>query len=173
MEALLRAGADPNAKVPFGEGASFTAVFTAASIADPAILRLLLQYGGDPNAAFEGTPNTALMRAFELGHQEENWENYYTLLNAGADINRVLANRTIAEFAASLDYFDKMAELLERGYNVRLLILGLHVTAADPAIMGARQQHWRGVVRSMLQERGIQFPVTAEQVHAARDAGEF
>ena len=151
MEALLKAGANPNAPVADRQ---FTPVDLAAGIPNPEILALLLRYGGDPNAVYERSPWTALRVAFALGMQEKGWENYYNLLNAGADINRVHKNETIAEFAASLNQFDKVMELLERGYTVRVDNLEELVYFADDESIGADQVLWKRRVLSVLKDRG-------------------
>ncbi len=117
VRALLQAGANPN---PAGNGDGLTPLLAAVSYEDPAILRALLAAGADPNAAYKDSPWTALRMAFSYGISSNNWRNYYLLLDAGADINRIHAGETIAEFAVLLTQYDKAEELLHRGYNLRL-----------------------------------------------------
>lgn len=117
MEALLQAGASPNLLTsPNGVGP----VTVAATLEDSRILKVLLKHGGDPNAVSPNSPWTALRLAFSLGVDSGNWTNYELLLEGGADINRVYEEQTIAEFAAALRRYDKVVDLLRRGYTGRL-----------------------------------------------------
>ncbi len=163
MEALLRSGADPNYHLPGGPTA-FSPVFAAAGLEDPAILALLLRYRGDPNSTGDGGATLALERAFslgmELGHggsdtNRRGWENYYALLAAGADINRGDKDGSIAEYAATMNQFDKVAELLDRGYDTRLENLMEIVEAAYLGPADTVQGPWRTKVKGMLKRRGV------------------
>lgn len=152
MEALLRAGANPNQ--PIG---SCTAVYLAATRHDPGPLRTLLQHGGDANAFDAETGVTALQEAFSLGLHELGWNNYDALL-AKADINRADERGwTIATEAAAMGRFDKVAQLLDRGYAHDLPNLGRMVQhrAAD----SDEAEAWQAQVRKMLKVRGVGFPV--------------
>lgn len=92
-KALLRAGASPN----YIFGGRFSAVYAASTMRASAVLKVLLTYGGDPNAKDTKTDQTALQQALSLGIHDAGWDNYYALLNAGADINRAdEMGRTIA-----------------------------------------------------------------------------
>jgi len=92
-EALLKAGANPNVRTAFG----MTALYSAASYsridkdfkADPKFVKLLLDYGADPNLGEhgdEGYPSpvigTPLMRSIGCGIEKTK-----ALVEAGADIN--------------------------------------------------------------------------------------
>lgn len=158
MRALLDAGADPN--VRFG---IFTPVIIAAGMTDPANLELLLAHGGDASAYIVQTnalkSDSALKVAFRRGLDGLGWENYYALLNAGADINWVGDGSTVAEFGANMDRFDKVFELLERGYDQRLDHLALLAVGADRTVMTTDQPQWADKVVALLQERGAQFPL--------------
>ena len=119
IESLLKAGANPNQDVGAG-----TAVYLAATRHDPRVLRVLLQHGGDANAFDANTGMTALQEAFSLGLHGFGWDNYDALL-AKADINRADEHGwTIATEAAAMGRFDKVVELLERGYARDLSGLG-------------------------------------------------
>ena len=166
MEALLDAGADPNLMTE-GRG-SFSAVTVAAEM-ETGVLRLLLDHGGDANAAYGEGPSTALTKAFERGVHEQQWENFYALLEEGSDINRVHGGSTIAEFAAALNQYDKVAELLERGYNTRLNRLALRVQNVQLEILPRNQREWVVRVRDMLMARGVRFPVTPENAGYAAE----
>jgi ankyrin repeat protein len=119
IEALLKAGANPNQDVGAG-----TAVYLAATRHDHRVLRVLLQHGGDANAFDANTGMTALQEAFSLGLHGFGWDNYDALL-AKADLNRADEHGwTIATEAAAMGRFDKVVELLERGYARDLSGLG-------------------------------------------------
>jgi hypothetical protein len=158
VEALLRVGADPNQST--GGRGGFTPVCIAASMPDSAFLALLLGHGGDPNASYEGDNTTALERAFLRGASEGDWTNYYALLDAGVDINRQHGSNTIAEHVAALNHYDKVAELLQRGYRHNLPRLALYVQTVQVDVVDPAQVEWAGRVRGMLEERGVRFPVT-------------
>jgi ankyrin repeat protein len=156
IEALLQMGANPNLV-----SARRTAVTIAASMKNSAVLRLLLKYHGDPNQTIAGSPLSPLELAMSRGVSHKDWDNYYALLNAGADINREYAGRTIVEFAASLRQFDKVEELLTRGYSGDMLKLGGLVQNGPevdatmfPAAAASRQR-----VIDLLRQRGVHFPV--------------
>jgi hypothetical protein len=137
MEALLRAGADPNYRLAGPGGGA--AVGFASQITNPAVLKLVLKYGGKPNTTIEGSPHTALEMAFTVGWAGKGWDNYYALLDAGADINCVYEGQTIALSAAALDRYDKVVELLDRGYHTDLIGLARSVTVSEGVIQnGAR-----------------------------------
>lgn len=114
VDAALAAGADPNLREPGG----LTPVLFAAGVSRDAILRKLLAAGGDPNGYESDTRSLALFFALSAGLHFKDWRAYYTLLDSGADINfGVPAGNTIAFWAAALNQFDKVAELLDRGYR--------------------------------------------------------
>lgn len=114
IELLLRSGAEPNLLIigDFGptypgEAKSwidgYSPVLIAAEFHQPAVLRLLLQYGGDPNAKSRDIEHTALSLAFsrarwlDLGPQmspfdDRQWDNYFLLLDAGANPSETLGN---------------------------------------------------------------------------------
>ena len=158
IEALLAAEADPNLR--FGDT---TPVCLAAGMDNPAILNLLLKHGGDPNCARPNSRWNALIIAFGSGMERKRWDNYYALLDAGADINSVHDGETIGLFAAGMHQYDKVAELLDRGYNVALDDLGYMAQQRLPGSpeLTRRQDEWRLRVIEMLKARGVRFPVPA------------
>lgn len=123
VEVLLQAGADPNASV--GKGDS-TLVEVAATYDDTEMLRLLLRHGGVSDHA-NAAGRTPLDTALTKGIHEQKWDNWYALLDAGFDINKVYNGSTIAENAAMLNQHDKVLELIERGYNHNLNMLARFV----------------------------------------------
>jgi ankyrin repeat protein len=152
VEALLKAGADPNAK----SGAiGLTPVLAAASLAKPEILASMLRHGGNPNATQADGRWTALRGAFTIGMGGDGWGNYYALLDAGADINQEFGGNTIVTFAATMNQYDKVAELLERGYKHDLHGLARVVSLANETVMDKGQIVWLNRVRSMLESRGV------------------
>jgi hypothetical protein len=153
VSALLGVGADANAR--FG---NTTPICFAAALDSPDALRSLLAHGGDPNAKYTGG-SSALEVAFDHGMDHGDWRNYYALLDAGADINAMGRGATIAEVAASLDQFDKVIELMDRGYRARPLHLALLVQSIHPETMASNQITWAARVRHQLEESGVTFPV--------------
>ncbi|WP_374569983.1 ankyrin repeat domain-containing protein [Phenylobacterium sp.] len=155
VEALLDGGANPNQLL----GGDFSVVYAAAQ--EPVeILKALLNHGGDPNAGSKESERSALMSAMSMGIHDDKWANYYAILEAGADINRVYGTyNTISIFAADMAQYDKLAELLDRGYNYDLSNLGAHVQvrAIRPDLEPKRAK-----VKAMLEARGVQFPVPSQ-----------
>jgi len=114
VHAELAKGADPNRREPDGG----TPVLFAAGLSRDAILRKLLDAGGDPNS-FETDSNfSALTYALSVGIWFQDWRAYYTLLERGADVNfKRDGLSTVAQRAAVLGQFEKVLELLDRGYR--------------------------------------------------------
>lgn len=171
FEALLKAGADPNLAI--GQFA-ITPTFGAAGYHDPAFLRLALNHGGNPNARVSDG-DSALSEAFWLGHTQGQWDNYYALLGAGADINqpRKKGGIGLADFAAAVGKIDKAVELLERGYDYDLDTLanavygsGLASTLPDGSKPGRDDPQYKylGIAARMLKERGVDTDKIKRQV---------
>jgi uncharacterized protein len=78
-EALLKAGADPNAKLPSGT----TILMTAARTGNPDIVRMLIEHGADVNAKGDQYGETALVWAVSENHPEAA----QVLIAHGADVN--------------------------------------------------------------------------------------
>jgi len=165
IEALLKSGANPNYNSPALSGnmhlggnlppsGGHSAVFLAAAATNPKVLASMLRHGGDPNEVEIGSNRTALCRALEWGARHNQWDNYYALLNAGANINLYYRYKTIAYCALDMGRFDKIVELLGRGYAVRLEELTLFIKAhklapTDPQIV------WQRRALEMLESRGV------------------
>lgn len=149
--ALLEHGANPNQMI--GGEAPFSAVFSAAGRDDPAFLRLLLSHGGNPNAVLDdGGDWTALKAAFFRGNEGRGWENWNALLDAGADINAVHHGTTIARLAALLNSFDRVDELLRRGYRRDLDDLLSLIEVEPSPYLASEQRVWRDRVLSRLRQ---------------------
>ena len=152
IEALLKAGANPNQEVGAG-----TAVYLAATRHDPHVLRVLLQHGGDANAFDANTGMTALQEAFSLGLHGLGWDNYDALV-AKADINRADEQGwTIASEAAAMGRFDKVVELIERGYAHDLANLGRLVQRR--VVTSDDDKAWQAKAKELLEARGLRFPL--------------
>lgn len=160
MEALLKAGADPN--LPVGPT---TPVVIAATRHDPKPLAMLLKYGGDANAKNTKKNETAMAEALSLGIHGFGWANYYALINK-ADINRAdELGYTIATDAAALNQYDKVAELLERGYTYDLEGLGRFVQISQVDLEPLKSAHQK--VKHMLEARGVRFPIPPKRPPAS------
>ncbi len=158
VETLLREGGDPNYTPPrvndtppYG---GYSATWLASGAKNPEILKLLVKYGGDPNAVEVGGSQTALMRAMDNGRHGLGWDNYYTLLSSGADVNREFGYLTIADYACFKSRYDKVLDLLERGYRYKLSELRRCV--AQSSVYGDDpQREWREKVLERLRRLGV------------------
>jgi hypothetical protein len=134
MEALLKAGADPNYRLDWagpptaiaGQPRRYSTLYAAVDDGNLDMVKLLLRFGGDPNTYQDDETiiNTALGRAFfddeerTDAHGAQARDMYETLLDADKDINH--ADRrgdTIATLALQSRQFARLDELLQRGYN--------------------------------------------------------
>ena len=160
IRSLLRKGADPNLKPK----SKFSATYAASMMSNPSILEVLLQNGGDPNSYYgDDKGNSALIQALEVGWDGRGWKNFYTLLQKGADIN--LADEhgaTVATRAVTFGEFEKVAELLERGYSHDLEDLGrtVAVRPIDPSEYPDTARA-RAKVIALLSAKGIAVPDAA------------
>lgn len=125
VKTLLELGADPNMQ-DFNYGDS--PLMMAAKIwvptvgPDPIFLKILLKYGGDPNAIQQGpkkTKNTVLEIACEQGSL-----NYVKLLvDAGAKVNYVGEyDDSALAIAAMLEHIDIVVYLIEKGADYKRIL---------------------------------------------------
>ena len=166
IEALLKAGADPNQVTLFEAGGTpsmerahrASPVYRAAMMRNPAVLRLLLANGGRASAwdYYEGASleQTALHAAMELALDTGRWDNYRALLAAGADAEMVDGfGRSIVVDMAFKGQYALIAELLETGYDCNLADLPSAMAVGDPPMTADRQR-----VETLLRARGVQIP---------------
>lgn len=112
LEALLEAGADPN----YLYKGHTSAIALAVSAYDVEMVKVLIRHGADLDRWEAG--ENLLSRAMGRGIETGNWENYYALLDAGADIeNADAGGATLMTSAIAWGQFDKASELLDRGYD--------------------------------------------------------
>jgi len=152
-----------------GDSYGLNMVTFAAGIALPQYLKLLLEYGGDPNS--RRTNANALQEAIKLSSRD-GYVNYYILLAAGADPEMYVAENsgTIVDGLWASGQYDKICELLERGYDYRLDKLAwamqhdarLHENLTDFTAEGRQQIRFGEKVISLLKQRGVVFPLTQE-----------
>lgn len=149
VEALLKAGADPNlltAKtgmsamnfVPMGD--------------DPELLRLLLKFGGNPNHPGQGKISE---RPLSLSASQGRIENMKLLLAAGAEINaHDKFDESAATLSLNLGRFDATVFLLEHGFSYNLAYLARNVKIIQVP-KNTQAQRFKDQVILMLKERGI------------------
>jgi ankyrin repeat protein len=157
VEALLKAGGDPNYVVP----RQYSATYAAATSPDTVLLKLLLKYGGDPNAYAKDDPgNSALFRAETLLENGYGSESFHALLAAGADVNQVGSDGlSVAYYAALGREYGAVAELLDHGYKYNLPQLAQMVARQDfGGARAAEISRERTRVLEMLRERGVAIP---------------
>lgn len=126
VRTLLEQGSDPNQLI----SGQLPPVFFASRIQDVEFLSLLLQHGGDPNSQYTGPFSMPLDQALVQGMTNGQWAHWDLLLRSGVDINRPDASHnTTAMKAAELDQYDRVLELLDRGYTYDLPRLRRIVTS--------------------------------------------
>jgi ankyrin repeat protein len=170
VRALLDAGANPNqAKTGtyFDESepptrfivGRYSPVYLAVEKKNPAVIRLLLMHGGDPNTTKDDNPgNSALVLAWQRDR-----DDLKLLLDADKEISRAAPyNKTLAARAAIAGDFETVEDLLKRGYSYELKELarlvqnftGPYAYVPPPQQVSARER-----VIEILKQRGIEFPV--------------
>ena len=148
LEKLLELGADPNAPILKGT-ASVT--WAAARGNDTEILRILLDHGGNPNAAFECY--TLLMAA--VGSLER--ERVDLVLSHGANINGEVCDESAPEVAAAVGRFDWVLDFLSKGYDNKLERLA---QICNIRIVPKDSQSYRDKMQALeiLRQRGVKIP---------------
>ena len=167
VKALLEAGANPNQKDNIG----LTPFLIAIDYDDQVMLGTLIDHKANLYEVGPGD-NSAIVEAFVQGVDNEKWGNYYLLLDRGIDINHVygrdlpnLRGITIARYAAALGRFDKIIELIERGYNRDLgelaVAMHIHQTARELPAWEYKQK-----LIAILKERGVPYDKLAQEFDA-------
>lgn len=151
VEALLKAGADPNLLT---EKTGISPMNLVPMGDDPELLRLLLKFGGNPNHPGRGKISE---RPLSLSASQGRIENMKLLLAAGAEIN---AHDKFDESAATqslnLSRFDATVFLLEHGFNYNLAYLARNVKVIQVP-KNTQAQQLKDQVIQMLKERGIRI----------------
>ena len=117
FESLLERGADPN--VVFDDGGSV--LHWLAKSKNATLLKLALQFGGDPNLKASTMNGSVIFETFGLDINEGIPEAMKLLIENGADVN--LKNEkgvTVVNMAALTNRFDVVIYLLEQGADPSL-----------------------------------------------------
>lgn len=151
VEALLKAGADPNL---LSEQTGMSPMNFVPMGDDVELLRLLLKYGGNPNHPGQGMISE---RPLSLAAAEGRIDNVNLLLDSGADINADDEfNDSAANHSTASGEFQVTALLLERGYTFNLpnLARGVSIRQVPPT---SDAQRWKDKVVEMLKGRGVEI----------------
>lgn len=154
VSALLAAGADPNQ--PIGDDFS-SVVYVAADRNEPGPLQVLLDAGANANAYDLRSERTAIGQTLSRGINSGDWRHWELMLGK-ADLNRPYnkLGRTIANDAAALGQFDRVVELLDRGYRYNLKSLARTLEVRE---VPAAHEQWKRRAMQRLEELGVRFPV--------------
>lgn len=118
VEGLLKDGADPNAVTDDGSSIMHDA---ASLISEPAILALLLKYGGNPNAARVSDGYRPLHLAISMAPEDKSTEKVLVLIAHNADLNgQNESGETPLMISVSLVRYDIALLLLEHGADYTL-----------------------------------------------------
>jgi hypothetical protein len=159
MQVLLTHGIDPNQNTLLGENKLQVQPVGAAAVGeDVAILKLLLDHGGDPNSRYNDAP------ALCASADADRFPQMHLLLERGADINSTaLDGSTAAVTLADHGRFDEVAYLIKRGADIHkpdkygaTLAFAVQARYVSPTLDAYKQQQ---LVKQLLTERGIKFPV--------------
>lgn len=132
LRALLRAGADPNEPMIYGQ----SPVWLAAGGRDANLLPILLDHGGNANAYCEQCQGTS---ALENAIDFHRTANFKLLIKRGANVN-FLGGLSPGQTAIAAGRFDYILTLLHHGYDHNLQDL------ADSLLMEKRvfNPRWSG-----------------------------
>lgn len=166
VQALLAAGANPNQVI----GDEFSSVvYVATGRNDPGPLKELLDAGAEANVYDLKSDRTGIGQALSHGIDTGDWRHWELLL-AKVDINRPYNKfgETIATRAANLNQFERVVQLLEKGYSYKLRELGRAVEVADQ--LTEPFATWQRKAIEMLKARGVVFPVGPTKVQPISEA---
>ena len=154
MRLLLARGANPNF---VAETNGWSAVTMSAGARDPEFLEIVLAHGGDPNSRRRDRP------ALFIAVTNRRNDNIRLLFKAGADLditNRL--NETAMVRASGLNFFEQIILLLELGAD-HTIVSKTGATLANRVqrsrVTKADFKARRKIVMSMLEQRGVRFPV--------------
>jgi hypothetical protein len=152
VEALLKAGANPNLYVPEFKVAAINVI---AGGDEPKMLALLLKYGGNPNNPGNGDFKD---RPLWLAAHQGRLDNVKMLLAAGAELNAHDEYRTsVGTATLGLAKFEVLAYLLEQGFIYNLDDVAYGVSIVDVPDDSEAQQ-WKLKVNELLKARGVKIP---------------
>lgn len=155
VKALLAAGANPNQTI----GDEYTSVvYLAVRRNDPGPLKALLDAGAEANVYSLKSERTGISQALLHGVDTGDWRAWELML-AKVDINRPhdKFGETIAVRAARLNQFERVVQLLDKGYSYQLTRLGRAVEVAENLIEPFAT--WQRKAIEKLKARGVVFPV--------------
>ena len=144
VNALLKAGADPNLKA---KSVNLTPMTLVSGGNEPELLALILKYGGNPNGnkdtAFQDMPLT-------LAASQGRLINVEMLMKAGGNINaHDRYGDSIVTNAAAMAQFEVVHRLLELGYNYNLSELAKRVNGIE-VIPDSKADKWKARVLELL-----------------------
>ena len=158
VEALLRAGANPNLATEKFRGLSPMALVSGGDSLE--LLELILRYGGDAKGTGLGRRMKPLNRAAGQGRLQ----NVKLIVSAGADVNEHDEyGASAAITAAGRARFEVVAWLLEHNYSYDLneLAKSVEIRHVPP---DSEAQRWKNTVIDMLKARGVKFPAFIKKV---------
>lgn len=160
IEALLKAGSNPNLRSRTG----ITAVYAAATNRNPDYLRLILKYGGDPNGAPDKDGDTAVWAAMGRGFDNDQWDNYHALLNAGLDINKpARGSSSIADIAMTFRQPGLVVDLIDRGFKFDPEKLAFQIYQSAFEDEGNRHQDLRKLIE-IVKSRGVDVEMIKRKI---------
>ena len=165
IEAFLRAGADPNAKLAHTDGATVLELVAGShDEIGPKVLSLMLHYGGEPNLPVSDPAHNHSLLA--IAAAQGQLDNVKVLLAAGADINAHSeerggwAGRSAIDSALSSGSYDIVLFFLENGYRYRLdsVAAGTQTSLVSPDMEPYRQK-----VIAWLMAHDVKYPAYEER----------
>jgi uncharacterized protein len=164
--ALIRSGADVKAADRYG----ITPLYLACSNASVSMIRLLLDAGADPNAAYPSNGETPLMTVIRA---EDNPQAIQLLLDRGAAVNAkdTVVGETALMWAVRENRPDTVKLLLAHGAEVDVRTRVGQAPPRRPPNAGGGS-HGAGIVRSGWPDRGFQDATPGGMtalLYAARD----
>jgi ankyrin repeat protein len=169
LEALLKAGADTNYKLPgavyvpgagWGERKAmrtgqYSPLYAAVRDRNISALKLLLRYGADPNTFKNDREHDT---AFDLAVKHDDG-SFELMLDADKDLNRAdSVGNTLADRLAIEGRPELVEMILKRGYDHNLIDLGATIQNAGN---WTNDKTARSRVIALLKAKGVRFPVAS------------